>query len=124
MLQALKKMRDDGKDISGILYGICGDGFFHVRMEEWIREMDLQDNVVMFGYCMDVRAVFWDAPMPPFSLLTEKEWEWRGLRALSMEIPLIASDNRGTREYMVHKENGFVCDSRRVETVGGRALNI
>ena len=40
-----------------------------------------------------------------------------GLEALSMEIPLIASDNRGTREYMVHKENGFVCDSRRVETV-------
>ena len=40
-----------------------------------------------------------------------------GLEALSMGIPLIASDNRGTREYMVHKENGFICDSRRVGTV-------
>ena len=116
MLQALKKMRDDGKDISGILYGICGDGFFHDRMEEWIREMDLQDNVVMFGYCMDVRPFLGCADASIFPSHREG-MGMAGLEALSMEIPLIASDNRGTREYMVHKENGFVCDSRRVETV-------
>ena len=116
VLQALKKMRDDGKDISGILYGICGDGFFHDRMEEWIREMDLQDNVVMFGYCMDVRPFLGCADASIFPSHREG-MGMAGLEALSMEIPLIASDNRGTREYMVHKENGFVCDSRRVETV-------
>ena len=31
------------------------------------------------------------------------------VEALSMGIPVIAADNRGTREYMKHRENGFVC---------------
>ena len=116
VLRALKKMRDDGKDISGILYGICGDGFFHDRMKEWIREMDLQDNVAMYGYCMDVRPVLGCADASIFPSHREG-LGMAGLEALSMGIPLIAADNRGTREYMVHKENGFVCDSRRAETV-------
>lgn len=116
VLQALKKMRDEGKDISGILYGICGDGFFHDRMKEWIREMDLQDNVVMYGYCRDVRPFLGCADASVFPSHREG-LGMAGLEALSMETPLIAADNRGTREYMIHKENGFVCDSRRVETV-------
>ena len=32
-----------------------------------------------------------------------------GLESLSMGIPVIASDNRGTREYMKHKRNGYIC---------------
>lgn len=32
-----------------------------------------------------------------------------GLEALAMGVPVIASDNRGTREYMEHRKNGFVC---------------
>ena len=31
------------------------------------------------------------------------------VEALSMGIPVIAADNRGTREYMKHRENGYVC---------------
>lgn len=116
VLQALKKMRDDGKDISKIIYGICGDGFFHDRMRDWIREMDLQDNVIMYGYCTDVRPIVGCADASIFPSHREG-LGMAGLEALSMGIPLIASDNRGTREYMVHKENGFICDSRRVGTV-------
>ena len=115
VLRALKKMRDDGKDISGILYGICGDGFFHDRIREWIREMGLQDNVILYEYCMDVRPILGCADASIFPSHREG-LGMAGLEALSMGIPLIASDNRGTREYMVHKENGFVFDSRRAET--------
>ena len=32
-----------------------------------------------------------------------------GLESLAMGVPVIASDNRGTREYMEHGKNGFVC---------------
>lgn len=32
-----------------------------------------------------------------------------GLEALAMGIPLLAADNRGTREYMEHGRTGFVC---------------
>ncbi len=32
-----------------------------------------------------------------------------GLESLAMGIPVIAADNRGTREYIEHGKNGFVC---------------
>src|SRR5699024_2016015 len=32
-----------------------------------------------------------------------------GLESLSMGVPVIAADNRGTREYMLHEENGYIC---------------
>ena len=32
-----------------------------------------------------------------------------GLEALAMGIPVLAADNRGTREYMKPGQNGFVC---------------
>ena len=38
-----------------------------------------------------------------------------GLEALAMGVPVIASDNRGTREYMEHRKNGFVCRHDDVE---------
>ena len=31
------------------------------------------------------------------------------LEALAMGVPVIAADNRGTREYMIHGENGYIC---------------
>ena len=32
-----------------------------------------------------------------------------GIESLAMGIPVIASDNRGTREYMLDGKNGYVC---------------
>ena len=37
------------------------------------------------------------------------------LEAMSMGIPVIASDNRGTREYMKDGCNGYVCDVKNPE---------
>lgn len=36
------------------------------------------------------------------------------LEALSMGIPVLAADNRGTREYMKNGINGFVCSWKDV----------
>ncbi len=33
-----------------------------------------------------------------------------GLESLAMGVPVLAADNRGTREYMVHGKNGLVYD--------------
>ena len=115
VLKALKKMRDSGEDISRIVYGICGDGFFHDRMNEWIMEMGLQDNVIMFGYCMDVRPIEGCADASVFPSHREG-LGMAALEALAMGIPLIASDNRGTREYMEDRRNGYVCDSSSPES--------
>ena len=116
VLEALAKMRDEGKDISRIRYGICGEGFFHSRMDEWIRELRLEENVIMYGYCLDVRPILGCADASVFPSRREG-LGMAGLESLSMGVALIAADNRGTREYMIHKKNGYVCESDRVETV-------
>lgn len=109
VLKALKEMKDAGKDISNIVYGICGEGFFRDRMENWIREMELTDHVVMFGYCTDVRKIEGCADAAVFPSKREG-LGMAAIEALSMGVPVIASDNRGTREYMIHGKNGYVCD--------------
>lgn len=111
VFQALKQMREQGIDISSIVYGICGDGFFHDRMRQWIDEMGLADNVRLFGYCEDVRMVEGCADAAIFPSKREG-MGMAALEALSMGLPLIAADNRGTREYMRHLKNGYVCDSK------------
>lgn len=116
VLEALARMREEGKDISRIRYGICGEGFFHTRMDEWIREMRLEENVAMYGYCLDIRPILGCADASIFPSRREG-LGMAGLESLSMGVPLIAADNRGTREYMVHKKNGYVCESGRAETV-------
>ena len=32
-----------------------------------------------------------------------------GVESLAMGVPVIAADNRGTREYMIHEKNGYIC---------------
>lgn len=38
-----------------------------------------------------------------------------GLEALAMGIPLLAADNRGTREYVKPGINGYFCNSDTVQ---------
>lgn len=108
VLKALKQMQDSGKDISNLVYGICGDGFFRERMEGWIQEMGLSGQVILFGYQKDV----WPFVGCADAMIFPSRREGLGMaavEALSMGIPVIAADNRGTREYMKHRENGYVC---------------
>lgn len=115
ILKALALMRDRGQDISNIIYGICGDGFFMERIKSKIRELNLQKNVKMFGYCRDVPAILGCADMS--TLPSRREGlGMAALESLAMGIPVAASDNRGTREYMEDGRNGYVCDYADAES--------
>lgn len=110
ILRTLEQMRKDGKDISHVKYGICGDGFFREKIETMIRMLGLEHQVKMFGYCMDVREILGCADVSVFPSRREG-LGMAGLEALSMEIPLLASENRGTREYVKPGMNGYFCKS-------------
>ena len=74
-----------------------------------IRERALQDSVHLLGHVHDVRMILGSSD----AFLFPSKREGLGmaaLEALSMGIPVIAADNRGTREYMQDGENGFVCE--------------
>lgn len=115
VVKALYNLRRQGKDISHIKYGICGDGFFRDRMPGWIKELHLEENVFLYGYCNDVRQVLGCADISAFPSIREGLGQ-AGLEALSMGIPLLAAENRGTREYLQDGVNGFFCGAKDVHS--------
>lgn len=120
VLEALAKMKQMHKDISSIRYGICGDGFYRQRMERWILEMGLEDNVTLYGHRTDIPQMIGCADATVFPSKREG-LGMAGLESLAMGVPVIASDNRGSREYMEHGKNGFVY---RYDDVDGFAQGI
>lgn len=108
VLKALKKMKDSGKDLSHIKYGICGDGFFRQRIKEKIAEYGLEEIAVMYGYCTKVWEILGCADASAFPSRREG-LGMAALESLAMGVPVIAADNRGTREYMIPGKNGYVC---------------
>lgn len=107
VLDALVRLRRRDGPITKIRYGVCGDGFLRNRMEQWISEMNLADNVTLYGHCSDIPEILGCADAMIFPSKREG-LGMAGLEALAMGVPVIAADNRGTREYMEHGINGFV----------------
>lgn len=114
LLEALSAMRDRGMDLSSIRYAICGDGFLRQELERRIRVLNLENTVFLLGHTKRIRDILGCADASVFPSKREG-LGMAGLESLSMGIPVIAADNRGTREYMEHKKNGFVCRYDDVE---------
>ena len=114
VLDALFKIKQCSPMPQKVRYGICGDGFFRSQIERWIAQLGLSDTVEVYGYCFDVpeNLACADAAVLPSK---REGLGMAGLEALAMGVPLIAADNRGTREYMKDGINGYVCDFDNVE---------
>ena len=108
ILDALELCRERDPGFHAIRYGLCGDGFFRDRIEGWIREKGLEDTVTLYGHCPHVPQILGCADAAAFPSIREG-LGMAGLEALAMGIPVLAADNRGTREYMLHGKNGLVC---------------
>lgn len=108
VIKMFSEMKKDGEDLDKIHFGICGEGYFRNELEKQIRKEGLEDTITLYGY---------QNPIQPFlgaadALIFPSRREGLGmaaLEALAMGVPVIAADNRGTREYMIHEENGYIC---------------
>lgn len=107
VLKMLAKLKKQYRDIK-IKYGICGDGFYRERMEHWIAQANLTNEVTIYGFKKHVVDIVGCADAMIFPSKREG-LGMAALEALSMGIPVLASDNRGTREYMKEGENGYIC---------------
>lgn len=105
ILRALPRLREKDKKV---IYGICGNGFYWERLHQQIDGCGLNGCVLLFGYCGDVRDYIGMADVMAFPSRREG-LGMAALEALSMGVPVVAADNRGTREYMRNGVNGFLC---------------
>lgn len=107
VIDAIKKLIDQGESI---YYDIYGKGPNEEYLKEYIKELGLEEYVSLKGYIVRPEEILTKASCFAFPSIREG-LGIAALEAMSCGLPVIASDNRGTREYMVDGYNGIVCKS-------------
>lgn len=107
ILRAMAKLKSQGLDISRICYGIAGEDREKGALRQLAKELGVAPYVEFYGYQRDIRSYLAAADAVAFPSVREG-LGMAALEALSMGLPVLAADNRGTREYMKHSVNGLV----------------
>ncbi len=105
ILKAINKLAD-----KNIYYSICGRGGNCEALAEYIENNNLASTCKLRGYRTDMERILQSADV--FAFPSKREgFGMAAVEALGCGVPVIAADNRGTREYMKNGENGIVCDA-------------
>lgn len=91
-----------------IYYSICGKGTEEDSLRKLIREKGLENRVRLLGFRTDMEEILQTADCFAFPSYREGLGV-AAVEALLCSVPLVVSDNRGTREYAVKGKNAFVC---------------
>lgn len=103
VIKAMADLKD--KDI---YYTICGKGSEEKNLKRLIKKYNLESRVRLIGYREDVDDILQSADCFVFPSIREG-LGIAAVEALATGVPVIAADNRGTREYMRDGYNGIVC---------------
>lgn len=109
VIEAIAQLNDPD-----IYYSICGKGPAANLLKKKICDHNLQDRVRLLGYRTHMEAILQGADC--FAFPSKREGLGvAAVEALACGVPVIAADNRGTREYMIDGENGIVCPPGNVD---------
>lgn len=109
LLQAMAQIPD-----KHIYLGICGKGCLETKLKKAAEEFGIEKRVFLFGFRKDIPRMLAGADC--FMFPSKREGLGvAALEAMAAGIPLITSDCRGTKEYMCHGANGFVCKKGTAE---------
>lgn len=116
ILRALAALKEEGQDISCFTYGLLGAGKQEARLRQIVDELGLSGQVVFYGYKTDIRPYLKAADLLAFPTIREG-LGMAALEAMAMGVPVLAADNRGTREFMT-ADNGCVCKENSPQGYG------
>lgn len=103
VIEAIKKLgRDD------IYYSIYGRGAYEEYISELIKKSGMEKYIRLKGYTSCPEKILAGADCFVFPSRREG-LGMAALEAMACGLPVIANDNRGTREYMEDGYNGIVC---------------
>ena len=103
---------------TNVYYFIAGKGDLREHLQSVIDEAGLTERVKLLGYRSDVAELYRAADVCVFP----SHREGLGLAAIegmACGLPLLVSDNRGTREFCVDGVNGFICSPLDVDAFTG-----
>lgn len=95
-------------DKRDIYYTMCGKGPAEDKLKAMIKAKGLEERVHITGFRQDMEMVLQSADC--FEFPSKREGlGLAAIEALLCGVPVIAADNRGSREYMADGENGIIC---------------
>ncbi len=103
IIEAVEQMNNPN-----VYYGICGRGEKKKELKELIKAKHLEDRVFLYGFRDDIPSMLSAADCFAFPSIREG-LGIAAIEAMAAGLPLITSDCRGTREYVVDNVNGIVC---------------
>lgn len=110
MLKALKLL-DDPR----VHYCIAGEGPLRKHLLQVADDLELSKQVHLLGYRRDVPELYKSSDVCCFPSIREG-LGLAALEAMACGVPVVAADNRGTRDFVVDGENGFLCAYDDAET--------
>ena len=103
VLRALASLND-----SNIHYAIAGNGPLHEYLIQLAQELNLSDRFHLLGYRRDIAQLYKASDICVFPSIREG-LGLAAIEGMASGLPLIASDNRGTKDYCDNSVNGFLC---------------
>lgn len=103
-----------GMQQQNIFYSICGTGPEEETLLRLIKSRNLENRVRLLGFRNDMEEILQTADLAVFPSIREG-LGMAGVEALACGIPLVAADNRGTREYVITGVNGILCPAKSIK---------
>ncbi|MBP3378557.1 MAG: glycosyltransferase family 4 protein, partial [Clostridia bacterium] len=103
VLRALSTLDD-----SNIHYAIAGNGPLHDYLIQLAQELKISNRFHLLGYRRDIAQIYKASDICVFPSIREG-LGLAAIEGMAAGLPLIASDNRGTRDYCDNSVNGFLC---------------
>ena len=97
-----------------IYYTLCGKGDDEEKLRELARSLGLEKQVRIIGYRRDMHRVLQGTDCFVFPSIREG-LGLAAVEALMCGVPVIAEDNRGSREYLQDGKNGIACHGKSAE---------
>lgn len=107
LIEVIEKLKKEYKNIKLLLVGNCNNKKYY---EEEIKKRKLGNDVVLLGKRKDIPEILSITNIYLASSIREG-LPVNIMEAMYMELPIIATDNRGHRE-LVKSENGFIIHDR------------
>ena len=109
VIRALSELHD-----RTVHYAIAGAGELRDYLWNLAKELGVSDQVHLLGFRNDVVKLYHVSDACVFPSIREG-LGLAALEGMACGLPLICSDNRGTRDYAIDGENAFVCRCHSVD---------
>lgn len=114
IIETIRYFKNNNQGDFNILYGIIGSGSQERALKKYVKKYGLEANVRFFGYEIDIRRFLKAADIMVFPSIREG-LGMAALEAMFTGLPVVASCNRGSKEYIKEKTNGLLVSEDTVD---------